>query len=138
MTILDKATDSDGNLLEDYKAEVESVLEVDQNVWDIVHEGMRQVIATKNYYDDLDVEVAGKTGTAQESKNRSPHGVFIGYAPFDSPEMAICVRVAHGYSSTNAAMIAKDVFNYYFKLKEDEEILTGKATISDASNEQHD
>lgn len=138
MTILDKSTDSDGNLLEDYAAEVESILEVDQNVWDVVHDGMRQVIATKKYYDDLGVKVAGKTGTAQESKNRSPHGVFIGYAPFDDPQMAICVRVAHGYSSTNAAMIAKDVFNYYFKLKKEEEILTGKAAISDASNAQQD
>lgn len=138
MTILDKVTDSQGNLLEDYSAEVESILDVDDNIWDIVHTGMRKVITSKAAFDDLDVEVAGKTGTAQESKTRASHGLFIGYAPYDDPEMAICVRIAHGYSSTNAAMVAKDIFNYYFNLKDEEEILTGKATLSTGSNEQQD
>lgn len=137
MTLLDKVTDSEGNLLEDCSAEVESVLDVSDSVWNTVHTGMREVITNKSYYDDLGVDVAGKTGTAQENRKRSSHGLFIGYAPYNSPEIALCVRIAHGYSSTNAAMAAKDIFSYYFNLAGEDSIITGKAK-SASSNVQQD
>ncbi len=137
MTLLDKVTDSQGNLIQNYTAEVESVLDVSDSVWDIVHTGMREVITNKSTFDDLGVELAGKTGTAQESSKRSSHALFIGYAPYDNPEIAICVRIPHGYSSTNAAMTAKDVLNYYFNLVSEDKIITGKAS-SASSNVQQD
>ena len=137
MTLLSKVTDSEGNLLQDYSADVESVLDVSDSVWNTVHTGMREVITNKNYYDDLGVEVAGKTGTAQENRKRSSHGLFIGYAPYNSPQIALCVRIPHGYSSTNAAMVAKDIFSYYFNLAGEDSIITGKAK-SASSNVQQD
>lgn len=137
MTLLGKVTDSEGNLIEDYSAEVESVLDVSDSVWDTVHTGMREVITNKKDFDDLAVDLAGKTGTAQESRTRSSHGVFIGYAPYDNPEIAVCVRIPHGYSSTNAAMTAKDILNYYFNLVDEDKIITGKAK-SASSNVRQD
>ena len=127
MTLLDKVTDSQGNLIQDYSADVESVLEVSDSVWDTIHTGMREVITNKKDFDDLGVELAGKTGTAQENRKRSSHGLFIGYAPYNNPEIAICVRIPHGYSSTNAALTAKDILNYHFNLVDEEKIITGKA-----------
>lgn len=137
MTLLDKVTDSQGNLIEDYSADVESVLDVSDSVWDTIHTGMREVITNKKDFDDLGVELAGKTGTAQENRKRSSHGLFIGYAPYNNPEIAVCVRIPHGYSSTNAAMTAKDILNYYFNLVDEDKIVTGKAK-SASSNVRQD
>lgn len=137
MTLLNKVTDSEGNLIQDYSADVESVLEVSDSVWDTIHTGMREVITNKTAFDDLGVELAGKTGTAQENRKRSSHGLFIGYAPYNNPEIALCVRIPHGYSSTNAAMTAKDILNYYFNLEDEDKIITGKAK-SASSNVRQD
>lgn len=60
-------TDSDGNVLEEYTPKTESTLDLPEYVWDDLHAGMRAVIRNMSYYSDLGVEVAGKTGTAQES-----------------------------------------------------------------------
>ena len=98
---------------------------------------MRGVITNKAAFDDLGVELAGKTGTAQENRKRSSHGLFIGYAPYNNPEIALCVRIPHGYSSANAAMAAKDILNYYFNLEDEDKIITGKAK-SASSNVRQD
>ena len=75
----------------------------------------------------MEVKVSGKTGTAQEATNRADHALFIGYAPYDNPEVSIAVRIPYGYTSSNAVEIARDVFNYYFKIVDKEEIITGHA-----------
>ena len=70
--------------------------------------------------------MAGKTGTAQESRSRPNHAVFVCYAPYEAPEIAMAVRVANGYTSDYAAQIAKDVIKYYYDLADEDEI-AGKA-----------
>jgi len=60
------------------------------------------------------VDIAGKTGTAQESKTRGNHAFFISFAPYESPEIAVTVNIPYGYSSTNAAVIAKNIYKYYY------------------------
>ena len=71
---------------------------------------------------------AGKTGTAQQSKDKPNHGLFIGYAPYDDPEIALAVRITNGYSSANAALVARDVISYYYKLQDESELITGHAS----------
>ena len=134
ISLLDKVTDSNGTLIEDYTPRIESKLEVADNIWQAVHEGMRKVITVTNesFFSDLNVDLAGKTGTAQEAKNRANHGLFIGYAPYNDPEIAVAVRIAHGYASQNAGLVAKDICNYYFDLKPEDELITGEATFYSA------
>ena len=86
------------------------------------------------YFQDLNVTLAGKTGTAQQSKNRANHSLFIGYAPADKPQIAWAIRIANGYASTNSELVAKDILNYYFGLKDETEILTGQASTASNSN----
>lgn len=126
LTLLDKLTDHNKNVLEDYSAEVRNTIDMDASYWDSIHSGMRKVVEGKAYYNDLSVNVAGKTGTAQESKSRPNHALFIGYAPYENPEIAIAARVANGYTSDYTAQIVKDVIKYYYNLA-DEEDLTGAA-----------
>ena len=138
ISMLDKITNTDGELIEDFTPRIQSKLEVADYIWDDVHVGMRGVITETNkmFFDDLNVELAGKTGTAQEAKNRANHGLFIGYAPYKDPEMAVAVRIAYGYSSLNAGVVAKDICNYYFDLQPEDELITGKAAVPSTSDAQ--
>ena len=58
--------------------------------------------------------MSGKTGTAQQTGHAN-HGLFVGYAPYDDPEITIAVRIANAYSSHNAATAARNVISYYYK-----------------------
>lgn len=134
LSILSKLTDSKGNLIEDYTPEVRNTIELDDSLWNAIHTGMRRVIQNKSYYSDLAVNVAGKTGTAQEGRTHPPHAVFISYAPYENPEISITVRIAFGYDSGYAAQTARDVYKYYYDLAEEDELLTGTAVVPEATN----
>lgn len=117
LSLLDKLTDSEGNLIKDYVPEVSSVIDIQESTWDAVQAGMRQVIAegsAKRIFSDLAIEVAGKTGTAQEDTRRTNHAFFVSFAPYAAPEVAVTVNIPYGYSSGNAATLAKNVYNYYY------------------------
>ena len=129
LSLLDKLTDSQGNLIEDYTPEIRNKVELDDSLWNAIHTGMRKVVETKAYYDDLAVNVAGKTGTAQQDKTRANHALFISYAPYENPEISVTIRIANGYESGYAAQTARDVYKYYYGLAEEEDILTGTAEV---------
>ena len=134
LTLLDKTTDSNGNLLEEYGAEVRNVIDMPQSYWNAIHLGMRQVVQDKSYYSDLGVAVAGKTGTAQESKAKPNHSLFVCYAPYEKPEIAIATRIANGYTSSYAAQITKEALAYYFELRDEDDIISGTAqTLQDGA-----
>ncbi|MDK2965608.1 penicillin-binding transpeptidase domain-containing protein [Lacrimispora sp.] len=117
LSLLDKTTDSEGNLIKDYTPEISSHIDAADSTWDTVQQGMREVIAngsTKRLFADLEVEIAGKTGTAQEARNKPNHAFFISYAPYNNPEICVTVNIPYGYSSSNAANIAKNVYKYYY------------------------
>ena len=65
-------------------------------------------------FKDLEVNIAGKTGTAQESKSRANHAFFISFGPYENPQVAVTVNIPYGYTSTNAASISKDVYRLCF------------------------
>jgi len=127
LTLIDKVTDTNGNLQFDNSAEIRNQVELDDDVWDAIHSGMRQVVQKKAYFSTVAVDVAGKTGTAQETSSRADHALFVGYAPYEDPEIAIAIRVLNGYTSDYAAQITKDVIMYYYGLAEEDEIITGTA-----------
>ncbi len=127
LTLLDKVTDRDGNLVKEYEAGIRNTIDLPETSWNAIHTGMRRVVEKKSYYANFPIAVAGKTGTAQESASRPNHALFVGYAPYDKPEIAISARVAFGYSSDYAAQIAQDVIKYYYQVEDEETMLTGTA-----------
>ncbi len=127
LTLVDRITDHSGELVEDNHAEVRNTIDMDASYWAAIHSGMRKVVESKAYYADLDVNVAGKTGTAQEDRTRANHALFISYAPYEDPEISVTVRVANGYTSDYSAQIARNVYEYYYGLKDESEIVTGTA-----------
>ena len=126
LSLLDKVTDSKGNVLNDFTPEVINTMDIPDYEWDIVQAGMREVVQNNEAFSDLDFPVSGKTGTAENTGHPS-HGLFVGYAPSDSPEIAIAVRIANGYSSGNAAAVAKDIIKYKYELADKSQLVTGTA-----------
>ena len=127
LTLIDKITDHSGENSQENHAQVRNRIDMDASYWDSIHLGMRRVVEGKSYYSDLGVNVAGKTGTAQESASHPNHALFVSYAPYEDPEICVVVRVANGYTSDYAAQIGREIYKYYYGLAEESEIITGTA-----------
>lgn len=129
LNLLDKVTDSSGNVIEEYSPQIANQSQFSDAIWDDIHEGMRGVIQNNATFSDLPVELYGKTGTAEESRNRPNHALFIGFSHYgeEQEDIAFAVRIAYGYSSGNAAVAAKDMLSYYYNLEDETEVLTGTA-----------
>ena len=113
--LMNKIVDADGKTVKKYKADYEDISDtLTSSQWDAIHSGMREVVSTMDRFQGFDIPVAGKTGTAQQDGHAN-HGLFVGYAPYDDPEITIAVRIANAYSSHNAATAARNVISYYYK-----------------------
>ncbi|MEG1164950.1 MAG: penicillin-binding transpeptidase domain-containing protein [Oscillospiraceae bacterium] len=104
------------------KPKVADTVNVAQEYYDAVHLGMYNVAnsvvgSAFKVFGNYPVKVAAKTGTAQLGENVTNNGVFVCYAPYDDPEIAIAVVVQKGGSGSEIAGIAKDILDYYFAFK---------------------
>ena len=139
LTLIDRITDSNGNVIDDHEPKLHSEVDISDELWSAIHTGMRAMVQEHAVFQDyMDVSVAGKTGTAQQVITIPSHAEFIGYAPYENPTMAIAVRVANGYSSKNAAAIARDMISYFFDKKTEEEVVTGQAVEVSSDNTRTD
>ena len=132
LSLLDKMTDSQGNLIEDFTPAVRSQIDIQDSTWNAVHTGMRRVISdgsASKIFNDLEVPIAGKTGTAEEVKNGHTinHAFFVSFAPYDNPEIAVTVNIPYGYSSSNAATAAKSIYRFYYGYTDLDYILNNSA-----------
>ncbi len=139
LTLLDKVTTASGKVVKEFEnKEAKKIENVSSSTWDAVHKGMRDVVlGHADIFSELssyNLELSGKTGTAQQSKTHPDHGLFIGYAPSSSPEIAFAVRIANGYSSSRAAEVGREVMKYYYDLVPEEEIITGEAAAIGSSS----
>ncbi|MBE7034509.1 MAG: penicillin-binding protein 2 [Ruminococcaceae bacterium] len=62
---------------------------------------------------DFPFTTGGKTGSAQLAKGSS-NGIYVGYAPYDNPQIAVAIVIQHGGSGGNASYVARDIFWQYF------------------------
>ena len=110
----------DGSVVKEFKPEVEASIDMAPDVINAVKNGMRRVVdegSASSIFSDYAIQIGGKTGTAQVGGG-SNNAIFIAYAPFDNPEIAVAVVLEHGVRGTNAGYIARDIFDSYFKLNE--------------------
>lgn len=132
LTLLNKVIDTDGNLIKQYEPTLTNTTNFSQSTWDAVHYGMRLVITggtAKGTFNGFQINVAGKSGTAQENKLRSNHSVFVAYAPYENPDIALSVLIPNGESSGYTAEVVRDTIKYYYGLTTDEELYGGIASI---------
>ncbi len=126
--LMGQIVDADGEVVASHEIEYEDISDtLTAAQWNAIHEGMLEVVNDLDAFDDLSVQAAGKTGTAQQVETRPNHALFVGYAPYDDPEITIAVRIAYGYSSHNAAAVAAQVMSYYFGDSKLEDLLNQSA-----------
>ncbi len=92
---------------------------IDKAHYDVVAEGMRMAVTggTCRLANLPDIEVAGKTGTAQNPHGKD-HSAFIGFAPYDDPKIAVCVYVENaGFGATYGVPIGSLVIEKYLNGK---------------------
>ncbi len=141
-----RGTDDNGEL-GDVKTSIEpkilNVIDIAPQAMDRIQEGMRQVSHTTNgtaskYFMNYPIQVASKTGTAeafyagpiQYAANEPVINLtYVGYAPFDDPEIAIAVVIPYldtEVSALESSKVAYDVYNAFFESKEDTRPLVEK------------
>ncbi len=140
LTLLDKVKTKDDQLVFEKESSVYNrITEFTEEQWNMVQRGMYLVVNSSansldRLYKDLGVTVAGKTGTAQVSKTKPHHSLFIAYAPYEDPKISITCIIPNGYASANAAKMGREVLGYYFNGENKEALLNGDITAGSATN----
>jgi penicillin-binding protein 2 len=113
--------DSHGNVISTFSKEVRRRVAVDEEYLAVVREAMRQSVSTgvASSAQVPGLALAGKTGTAEFGPplgdgSYETHGWFVGFAPYENPEIAVVVFVQQGSGFTHAAPAAGRIFDYYF------------------------
>ena len=131
LTLLDRVENVDGEVVEEFqKGEARTIEGVSSSTWDAVHAGMEGVVQNSSVFTAINassMSVSGKTGTAQQSTTHADHGLFVGFAPSDNPEIAMAIRIANGYSSTYASEVGSNIFQYYYQITDSAQLITGQA-----------
>ena len=122
MHLIDKVKSADGSVTQQTEEIVENIMEIDRENLDAVYEGMRLVTqgskgTLRNVFKDFPIDVAAKSGTAEENKNNSSHSWFVGFAPYDNPQIAVTVMIPFGdVSGSPAAVTARNIIGEYMGL----------------------
>lgn len=99
----------------EYEPTILNKVDFSKSVFSKVKEGMLSVTTEgtgSSIFDDYDIKVGGKSGTAENAGG--DHSVFVAFAPFDSPEIAVSVVIEHGLKSYVSASLVKEIFDEYF------------------------
>ena len=105
--------------------------------WEVVHEGMREVAnsplndgVSKHFLDlPRSRRTAAKTGTAQKGENIVNDAIFICYAPYDDPKVAVAIVVERGKAGANCAFMARQILDAYFNIMSYTDTSEGEMTL---------
>lgn len=108
---------------------------ISKKSFDVIRHAMYRVVNGAGTATNIrmpDITIAGKTGTAQ-NPHGDDHAVFVGFAPYDNPKIAIAVIVENaGFGSVAAAPIARDVIKAY--LQKNKKVEPPKTDLVQAGN----
>lgn len=116
-----------GNLVKEFMPEIAFDIDMDEENYKAVINGMKKVSETgtaSTVFADFGVQVGGKTGTADVSVG-APTGLFVAFAPFDNPQIAISVVIEHGAHGNSVAPVARDVIEAYMKSNTKDDLFMG-------------
>jgi len=134
--VVKEVFDNSGKLVKEFKPEKIREIKLKDSTWDVIQKGLYKVAnmpkGTAYWRRGSGNQMAGKTGTSQVIKAQSEealyskcedqpykfrhHGVFVAFAPFDDPKIAVASLVEHGcHGSSAAAPIVESVISTYMK-----------------------
>ena len=125
--------------MQSYRGELVSKTDMSDGTWDTIWDGMRRAVTDGSWASVFSgkVDIAGKTGTAEENEKRPDHATFISFAPYADPEITVSVTIPNGYTSGNTAEMGGYIYDYYYGIITYEDILTGHARDA-GGNSIHD
>lgn len=135
LTLLNRIISKDGTIVLKNKPEVyKDLTNIKSSTWDNVLKGMYLVAndqrgSVYELYGHFGVTVAGKTGTSQISLNKPNNALFVSFAPYENPEISVTVVIPNGHTSGNAAETARDIYQLYFNLENEEKLTAKEATL---------
>lgn len=104
-------------LVYEQEGELINTIDIQTENLQAVKAGMLELTETgsaSRYFKDLDVKVGAKTGSAQVSAESESNALFVCFAPYDDPEVALAIVVEKGGSGSELGAIAADILTYYF------------------------
>ncbi|MBR6698170.1 MAG: penicillin-binding protein [Lachnospiraceae bacterium] len=131
MSLIHKIVDSKSVIIKEYTPNVANKIDIRADIWRTVQNGMYKAASTYGAMRNLPVTVAGKTGTAQENTKKPNHAVFISYAPYDNPQISVTCIIQNGYTSSNAAYLAGNIYRIYYNLNVDNDFNSGDNSVMD-------
>ena len=119
-------------VVERYDAQPLDQIGISEEHLEAVKRGMYMVAhesSVARYFRDLPVEVGAKTGSAQVAANLETNAVFVCFAPYDDPEIAIALVAERGGAGGELAAVAADVLASYFATAGTLEAVGGENTL---------
>lgn len=127
--LVKRIVDADGKVLQEFQPQLLMRSDISSRSMQLVRDGLLAVVnesgGTGGAARIGGVRVAGKTGTAQVVKQRGTgavayryrdHALFVAFAPYDKPEVAVAVVVEHGgHGGSAAGPIAGRILRSYFE-----------------------
>lgn len=116
------------DVVEESEPEILGTIEFSDATWNLVMQGMNEVTAeggtAATTFADYPIAIGGKTGSAEMTENRDgveinyTNGLFIAFAPFDDPEIVVCVVGEGAGHGSAVAPVVRDIFDAYFAEEE--------------------
>lgn len=142
LTLIDKIKNTKSGKKEKNSASVRNKLNFKSSTLPAIKTGMNNVVnagSIKTLFQKVPVTVAGKTGTAQITDNEPNHALFVSFAPYENPEISVTVVIPNGFTSSNAAELASNVYKYYYDKGARKKLLNQKVSSpAISSNRQTD
>ena len=119
-------------ILYTYEPDAVETIEIKDENLNAVKAGMLALTtegSVAKYFQDLPVQVGAKTGSAQVSAQTESNAVFVCFAPYDNPEIAMAIAVEHGGSGTELGAMAAEIMSYYFSAQENRDDIPSENTL---------
>lgn len=124
--LVDSITDANGNVVEKVKPQVLNKVDIKQSTIDAVKEGMKAATSAGDggtaaaAFEGFPMDTGGKTGSATYIKNqdligRTSFGFYVGFAPYDKPQIAVVAVIFDGGYGSNVANVARAMYEAYFQ-----------------------
>lgn len=133
--LMSKIVDYQGNVLVEYEPsykDISSTLNAEE--WNAIRTGMNMMAKSYGVLMNFPINMAGKSGTAQQVSTRPNHALFVAYAPYEQPEISVATRIAYGYAAVNAAAVTRNILSVYFDVQTVDQILALKAEGANSSS----
>ena len=106
-------------------------VEMSDSTLEAIKEGTHNLAtgSLNSYFSSCPVSVGCKTGTAEVGSSGLANGCFVAYAPYEDPQIAICVVIEKADAGSYLAPVAADIINAYFSNASADSVITGENTL---------